>query len=99
VATSREVLLVFGESDRLFWEFEEKFLRRHGPSLEPYATWYRVHVTPQANHIFSSSEWQEDLFKQCCGWLEERAARMGQRSAPSAQRVGVLEMQTIGERE
>ena len=98
VATSRHILLVFAEADRLFWEFEEKFLRRHGPSLEPHAAWYRVHVTPQANHIFSSSEWQQDLFEQCGGWLEERAARMGQRAAPIAQEVGVPEKLTIGER-
>jgi uncharacterized protein len=98
VATSRHVLLVFAESDRLFWEFEDKFLRRHGPSLEPHATWYRVHVTPQANHIFSSSQWQEDLFEQCCGWLEERAAITEQRAAPFAQEVAVREKLTVGER-
>ena len=98
VATSRHVLLVFAESDRLFWEFEEKFVRRHGPSLEAHAAWYRVHVTPQANHIFSSSEWQEDLFEQCCGWLEERAARMGQRTATLAQERRVRESLTAGER-
>jgi pimeloyl-ACP methyl ester carboxylesterase len=98
VSTSRDVLLVFAESDRLFWEFEEKFLRRHGPSLEPHAARYRVHVTPQANHIFSSSPWQEDLFEQCCGWLEERAARMGHHGASVAREVGVREKLTIGER-
>jgi pimeloyl-ACP methyl ester carboxylesterase len=98
VSTSRHVLLVFAESDRLFWEFEEKFLRRHGPSLEPHTAWYRVHVTPQANHIFSSSEWQEDLFEQCCGWLEGRAATTGQRTAPVAQEAAVREKLTIGER-
>jgi uncharacterized protein len=98
VATSRPVLLVFAESDRLFWDFEEKFLRRHGPSLEPHAPWYRVHVTPQANHIFSSLQWQEDLFEQCRGWLEERAARMGQRAATPAQERRVGESLTAGER-
>jgi alpha-beta hydrolase superfamily lysophospholipase len=98
VTTSRPVLLVFAESDRLYWEFEEKFLRRHGASLEPHAALYRVHVTPQANHIFSSSEWQEDLFEQCCRWLEQRAAPMGQRGAALAQEVGVREKLTIGER-
>ncbi len=98
VSTSRDVLLVFAESDRLFWEFEEKFLQRHGSSLEPYSMWYRVHVTPQANHIFSSSEWQEDLFEQCCGWLKERTTRMGQRAAPVAQKAGPREKLTIGER-
>ena len=98
VSSSRPVLLVFAESDRLFWEFDEKFVRRHGPALEPYTAWYRVHVTPQANHIFSSSEWQEDLFEQCCSWLEERAERIEQRSAAVRQELGVRERRTIGER-
>ena len=98
VSTSRQVLLVFAESDRLFWEFEEKFLRRHGPALERYAASYRVHVTPQANHIFSSSAWQDDLFEQCCRWLGERAAGTGQRAASAAPAVGVREKLTIGER-
>ena len=98
VSTSRPVLLVFAESDRLFWEFEEKFLQRHGSSLEPHAAWYRVHMTPQANHIFSSSQWQEDLFEQCCDWLAERTPRIGQHAAPVAQKVGRREKRTIGER-
>jgi uncharacterized protein len=98
VASSRPILFVFAESDRLFWEFEDKFVQRQGRSLEPFSQWYRVHVTPQANHIFSSAEWQEDLFRQCCGWLEERSARMGQRAAPSRQEEDVRESLTIGER-
>jgi hypothetical protein len=70
VASSRHVRLVFGESDRLFWEFEDKFMKRYGASLDPYSQWYRVHVTSNANHIFSASEWQEDLFAQSSDWLE-----------------------------
>lgn len=79
VRTSRPVLLVFGESDRLFWEFEDKFMRRHRASLEPYSAWYQVHVTPQANHIFSASQWQDEMFARCSDWLEGLAARAGQR--------------------
>jgi len=70
VASSRPVRLVFGESDRLFWEFEDKFMKRHRASLEPYSQSYQVHVTPSANHIFSASQWQDDLFAQCSNWLE-----------------------------
>jgi hypothetical protein len=84
VASSRPVLLVFAESDRLFWEFEDKFMQRHASSLAPYATWYRVHVTPLANHIFSASEWQEDLFAQCGAWLEEMASKTGEHATVSA---------------
>jgi uncharacterized protein len=72
VSTSRRVFLVFAEADRLFWEFESKFMQRHGAALDPYTQWYRVHVTKQANHIFSFDEWQQDMLDQCCGWLESR---------------------------
>jgi uncharacterized protein len=72
VSTSRRVLLIFAEADRLFWEFEAKYMERHRASIEPYAQWYRVHVTRQANHIFSFGEWQQDMLDQCCGWLEGR---------------------------
>jgi hypothetical protein len=77
VASARPVLLVFAESDRLFWEFDDKFMRRHGSSLDRYSEWYHVHVTPNANHIFSATEWQDDLFAQCGPWLERvRANRV-----------------------
>lgn len=72
VSTSRRVLLIFAEADRLFWEFEAKFMQCHRASIAPYAKWYRVHVTKQANHIFSFGEWQQDMLDECCGWLESR---------------------------
>ena len=72
VASSRRVLLVFAEADRLFWEFEAKFLAPHTRALQPYTPWYRIHVTKQANHIFSFGEWQRDMLDQCCAWLDER---------------------------
>ncbi len=80
VATSRPVLLAFAGSDRLFWEFEYKFLRRHTQELEPYSDRYRVHVTAQANHIFSLPQWQDDLFAQCCDWLERLPGTAGGRA-------------------
>jgi pimeloyl-ACP methyl ester carboxylesterase len=70
VSTSRRILLVFAESDRLFWEFENKFMQRHAASLAPYADAYHVHVTKYANHIFSFGEWQHDMLEQCCRWLD-----------------------------
>lgn len=71
VSTSRPVFLIFGETDRLFAEFEAKFMRRHSAALDRYASCYDVHVTRQANHIFSFPEWQQDMLDQCCHWLDE----------------------------
>lgn len=69
VSTSRRVDLIFSGADRLYWEFEAKFFRRHDVNLQRYVGWYEVHVTPNANHIFSFREWQEDMLEQCCQWL------------------------------
>jgi alpha/beta superfamily hydrolase len=74
VSTSRRVLLIFAESDRLFWEFENKFMQRHAEALTPYADCYQVHVTKQANHIFSFAEWQQDMMEHCCRWLDRAHA-------------------------
>lgn len=70
VSTSRPVLLVFSGTDRLFWEFEVKFVKRYGAELQRYAGLYEVHVTPNANHIFSFKEWQDDMLDRCAKWLE-----------------------------
>lgn len=70
LATSRPVFLIFAETDRLLWEFDVKFLQRHRASIDRHARWFEMHVTKQANHIFSFAEWQEDMLDQCCRWLE-----------------------------
>ena len=68
-STSRHIYLVFAGTDRLLWEFEKKFVERHRAKLESYSSWYDIHVTKDANHIFSFREWEEDMLDQCCRWL------------------------------
>jgi uncharacterized protein len=70
LAASRPVLLVFAEADRLYWEFQTKFMTPHGGAVDPYRSWCEIHVTPHANHIFSFAEWQLDMLDVCCSWLE-----------------------------
>lgn len=69
VSTSRYVYLVFAGMDRLYWEFEKKFMERNRVELESNASWYEIHVTKDANHIFSFREWEEDMLDQCSRWL------------------------------
>jgi hypothetical protein len=88
VSTSRPVLLVFAESDRLYWEFEAKFMERHRLALEPYAAWYQVHVTPQANHIFSAAEWQDDMFARIRDWLAAPGSQSRQPIVTTAEALG-----------
>lgn len=70
LSTSRPIYLIFSEADRLYWEFERKFTERNRPMLDSYAAWYGIHVTKNANHIFSFPEWEDDMLDQCCRWLQ-----------------------------
>ncbi|MCC7124644.1 MAG: hypothetical protein IT178_07335 [Acidobacteria bacterium] len=64
----RPVLMIFAGNDRLHWEFEEKFANRQRERLAAAGS-YTIHITPQANHIFSLPEWQDDMLAQCRTWL------------------------------
>lgn len=69
VSTSRPIYLIFAEMDRLYWEFDKKFVERNRQMLDSYAALYGTHVTKSANHIFSFPEWRDDMLDQCCQWL------------------------------
>lgn len=87
LATSRPMLLLFAETDRLLWEFEEKFMARHGDAVATHAGVCDVHVTGQANHIFSMSDWQQDVFAESGRWLERRHAPRAEAAALGADRT------------
>lgn len=67
----RRILFVFSQADRLYWEYEEKFLGRHADLAERHRDRCRVHVAKDANHIFSFREWQEDMLAAASAWLGE----------------------------
>lgn len=64
-----QVLLLFGGADRLHWEFEEKYLRRHGPDIEKYRPLMQVDVVPDANHVLTFTEWQVDTLQRSTEWV------------------------------
>ena len=65
----RPILLVFGGSDRLLWEFEEKFVARHRARLASGPQCYEVHTIPQANHVLSFEPWQQEMLEAASAWL------------------------------
>lgn len=69
--SNRPMLFLFGESDRLYWEFDEKFVARHREQLATVQSRYRVHVIKQANHVYSFDEWQRELVAVTTEWLEQ----------------------------
>ena len=68
---NRTVLFIFSESDRLFWEYEEKFVRRYPENEQGERSLLTVKVTKEANHIFSFSEWQEDMISVTTFWMDK----------------------------
>ena len=71
VATPRKMLLLFGEDDRLFFEFEEKFLGRHGSRFERYRELCDVQLVSGARHIFELPEQLDEMLVKASSWLKE----------------------------
>ena len=69
VDSGRKILFIFSGSDRLDWEYEEKFVRRHAARLRQCEAHFTVTVIPEANHILSMSEWQKVMLDQSTDWL------------------------------
>jgi hypothetical protein len=66
----RPLLLVFGGSDRLYWEYEEKFVSRHREQLARMPALVDVHLVEHANHVLSLREWQEEMLDVSTRWLQ-----------------------------
>lgn len=71
---SRPMLLIFGGSDRLGWEFEEKFVARYTERLAPLQNAYAAHIIAQANHVLSFREWQDEMVALSRAWLKQHFA-------------------------
>jgi uncharacterized protein len=69
--TRRPMLLVFGGSDRLQFEFEEKFISRYRARLSSLPPKYDVHVVKDANHVLSFNEWQIEMLGVSEKWLRD----------------------------
>jgi len=74
LASSRGMFFAFAGADRLTYEFDVKFVQRHKAALDEHPDGYETHVTQDANHIYSLTEWQADVFDRCCRWLDAQAA-------------------------
>jgi pimeloyl-ACP methyl ester carboxylesterase len=75
VSSKRPMLLIFGGSDRLAWEFEEKFVARHRVELSKLPAMYDVHVIQHANHVLSMDSWQREMLEASASWLRTRFRR------------------------
>lgn len=74
LGSRRPLLLVFGGSDRLQWEYEEKFAARHRDRMAALPALCDVHVVPFANHVLSMAEWQQEMLDVSQRWLSTHFA-------------------------
>lgn len=71
-SSGRPLLLIFGGSDRLNWEFQEKFVSRYNERLARVKDMYDVHIIQNANHILSLREWEREMLGVAKEWLGRR---------------------------
>jgi hypothetical protein len=81
-ASSRKIYLIFSETDRLFWEFQEKYLNNYPSDYESLKKNVSVEVIKEANHIFSFQKWQNEMLNLSVAWLRD------QYKIPSPARAG-----------
>lgn len=69
IESRRPILMIYGGSDRLLWEYEEKFAARHAARLASAPQCYEVHTIAQANHVLSFEPWQQEMLDTSTAWL------------------------------
>jgi uncharacterized protein len=72
IDAKQPVLLIFSESDRLYWEFRERFVDRYQFDVAAHPDVLEVAIVKNANHIFTFKEWQLDMLGRAAAWLQER---------------------------
>ena len=74
VRSNRPILLVFSGTDRLYWEFDEKFAQPYSSQLAEVTNRYELHVVKDANHVFSFREWEQEMLDVSESWLSKTFA-------------------------
>ena len=64
-----KALMLFSEKDRLQSEYEEKFAVPFSAQLQQYQAHLTQHVIPNANHVMSLQEWQQEMIDVSRQWL------------------------------
>ena len=71
IFSSRKLLLIFSEMDRLHWEYNEKFWQYYDSMYRNHMEYIDVRILKNANHILSFPESREEMLKWTCDWLKE----------------------------
>jgi pimeloyl-ACP methyl ester carboxylesterase len=68
-AGGKKMLNIFSEADRLYWEYDEKFINRYPDRIKHLSNNVETHVVKNANHIFSFKEWQNNMLQLSEDWI------------------------------
>ena len=78
----RNILLVFSGEDRLYWEYEEKFMTRYREQVAKYSSNLTIDIIKSANHIFSFTEWQNEMLAIAASWLARNDGQIKETTNP-----------------
>ena len=67
---SRKIFLIFGETDRLYWDFDEKFYQRRKGEIERFQENFEMRLVKDARHIFEERGHQEELLHAIVTWVQ-----------------------------
>lgn len=76
-----QMLLVFGERDRLYWEFDEKFFQPFRDQLAPLRDLLTLRVIKDARHVYEERSQQDELLSVISSWLTAIASTGTETSA------------------
>jgi hypothetical protein len=80
----RPVLLVFSGADRLYAEFQEKFLAYYHDRVAAHGDLLELVVVEDANHVFTFTAWQQEMLLRTSSWLQARFPPPARAVAPAA---------------
>ena len=70
IFSSRNLLLIFSEMDRLHWEYDEKFWQPYKEVYRNKMEYIDVRIIKNANHILSFPDSQNEMLRLTCDWLK-----------------------------
>jgi len=68
---SRKLFLIFGENDRLYWDYLEKFYQPRKSQIDQFRNVLDIQVIEGARHIYEEKEQHETLLRIVVAWISE----------------------------
>ncbi len=69
--SKNKILFIFSEVDRLFWEFEEKYLNVYKKEVDSFTDNFEIDIVKDSNHVFSFSDWQNEMLSISERWIKK----------------------------